>query len=242
MVLYWFSPRRTEFRMNRVGIFGKPPFEFPSSSIFDCFDKSVSHHWLNRCLPAAARVIAASSAMIATDSRSSAAHRSRSCANAAATASPHVGTRKSNLRARHMIFVARDNPHSRASRQHVWTAPPCKKFFDAAAKLVGCGRVSGLCLRSMTAGPDEVRGSGLNQSAAVIAACCMARCPNPRFDRLASRCLITPCKARLNVRIVRLLDFRIMPLRSRALPKLESFPPLSSRPTQCEWSCWQLPP
>ena len=46
----------------------------------------------------------------------------------------------------------------------------------------------------MAAGPDEVRGLGLNQSDAVITACRAARGPNPRFDRLASRCLITLAK------------------------------------------------
>jgi hypothetical protein len=33
MVLYWFSPRRTEFRMNRVGIFGKPPKRSQTSAL-----------------------------------------------------------------------------------------------------------------------------------------------------------------------------------------------------------------
>lgn len=49
-------------------------------------------------------------------------------------------------------------------------------------------------LAYMTAGPDEVRGLGLNQSDAVITACRSASCPYPRFDRLASRCLVTLAK------------------------------------------------
>ena len=71
---------------------------------------------------------------------------------------------------------------------------PCKKFLTLCCHLVGCGHVSGLRLRRVTAGPDEVRGLGLNQSLAVITACCMTRYPNPRFDRLASRCLVTLAK------------------------------------------------
>jgi len=85
---------------------------------------------------------------------------------------------------------------------------PCKKFFDGAAKSVGCGHVSGLRWRRKAAGPDEVRGPGLNQIAADIAACLTARCPNPRLDRLASHCLVTLAK-RLNskAKTVRCFEF-----------------------------------
>src|ERR1035441_10638700 len=75
----------------------------------------------------------------------------------------------------------------------------------------------------MPAGPDEVRGSGLNQSIAVIAACWMARCPKSPVRPVGITLSDHPCKARLNVRIVGLLEFRIMPFRSRAFPKLENF-------------------
>ena len=78
--------------------------------------------------------------------------------------------------------------------QHVWTPPPLQEVFDSVLPFVGCGHVSGLRLRRVTAGPDEVRGLGLNQSLAVITAWCMTRYPNPRFDRLASRCLVTLAK------------------------------------------------
>ena len=45
----------------------------------------------------------------------------------------------------------------------------CKEILTyLIAPSVGCGHVSGLFMRLIAAGPDEVRGSGLNQSSAVF--------------------------------------------------------------------------
>ncbi len=50
---------------------------------------------------------------------------------------------------------------------HVWTAPALQEESDLIATAVGCGHVSGLFARHKTAGPDEIRGSGLYQHNAV---------------------------------------------------------------------------
>ena len=42
-------------------------------------------------------------------------------------------------------------------RRHLWTAPIGKRYFDALIALVGCGHMSGLLVRVLTAGPDDFR-------------------------------------------------------------------------------------
>ena len=49
----------------------------------------------------------------------------------------------------------------------VWTASALQGKFAVFATSVGCGHVSGLLTRHLAAGPDEVRGSGLNHYHAV---------------------------------------------------------------------------
>jgi hypothetical protein len=50
---------------------------------------------------------------------------------------------------------------------HVWTASALQEEIGLIATSVGCGHVSGLLTRRLAAGPDDIRGSGLNQIHAV---------------------------------------------------------------------------
>ena len=116
----------------------------------------------------------------------------------------HAGRRTSaSLRT---LMHGHTDKHS--SETCVDTPVLARSFLTLRCQFGGCGHVSGLRWRRKAAGPDEVRGPGLNQIAADIAACLTARCPNPRLDRLASHCLVTLAK-RLNskAKTVRCFEF-----------------------------------
>ena len=54
------------------------------------------------------------------------------------------------------IYLPPANGGRSGSETHVWTAPSTQGFLTFGAA-VGCGHVSGLFLRFMTAGPDAIR-------------------------------------------------------------------------------------
>jgi hypothetical protein len=84
-------------------------------------------------------------------------------------------------------------------RAHVWTASALQGKFGLNAISGGCGHVSGLLTRHAAAGPDEIRGSGLNQIHAVCPHTPLRGVPIPGstgwhqvISTLANLCILFP--------------------------------------------------